>query len=256
MITSLANAKVKHARELLRWRNAREQHRQYVIEGVRLIEEADRAGVMPVLFFYAPEFLQSNEGKQMVQRWPNVAEVVSDKVLASISDTVTPQGVVAVVPYPHIESAKLDLILILDNVRDPGNVGTLLRSAAAAGADEVFVGDGSADPFSPKVVRAAMGAHFRMAVRLADWRMIAPRVQTMSVLLADADGALDYDRFDWRTPSALIVGGEAEGASAEGRALAAQHVRIPMQRDTESLNAAVAGSIILFEAARQRRASE
>jgi TrmH family RNA methyltransferase len=178
---------------------------------------------------------------------------VSDKVLAAISDTVTPQGVVAVVPFPQIDVARRSLLLVLDNVRDPGNVGTLLRSAAAAGVDEVLVAPDSADPYSPMVVRAAMGAHFRLALGEADWPAIAGRVAGLAVLLADAAGEVAYDRHDWQTPSALIVGGEAEGASAEGRALAAQRVRIPMQRDSESLNAAVAGSVILFEAARQRR---
>ena len=101
--------------------------------------------------------------------------------------------------------------------------------------------------------RAGNPNRFRLALGEADWPAIAGRVAGLAVLLADAAGEVAYDRHDWQTPSALIVGGEAEGESAEGRALAAQRVRIPMQRDSESLNAAVAGSIILFEAARQRR---
>ena len=250
MITSLTNPKVRHARELLHRRRAREEHRQFVVEGVRLVEEAHRAGKTPALFFYTAAFARTAAGQRLGLP---TGVVVSDKVLAAISDTVTPQGVVAVVPFPQIDVARRSLLLVLDNVRDPGNVGTLLRSGAAAGVDEVLVAPGSADPYSPKVVRAAMGAHFRLALGEADWPAIAGRVAGLAVLLADAAGEVAYDRHDWQTPSALIVGGEAEGASAEGRALATQRVRIPMQRNSESLNAAVAGSVILFEAARQRR---
>ncbi len=253
MITSLDNAKVKRARELLRKRKAREERRQFVVEGVRLMDEAHRAGIRPALFFYVPAFAESAAGRRLVQAWRAAGEVVSDRVLASLSDTPAPQGAVAVVPFPQIEPAGRQWCLVLDAVRDPGNVGTLLRSAAAAGVDEALIAPGSADPFSPKVVRAAMGAHFRLAIRPADWAEIARRVAGLDVLLADAQGDVEYDRYDWRRPSALIVGGEAQGASAEGRALATRRVRIPMRGGSESLNAAVAGSVILFEAARQRR---
>ncbi len=254
MITSLSNEKVKHGRALLHQRKARERHQQFVVEGVRMIQEVERAGIEPALLFCAHEFLQSENGQGVAQRWPQRVEVVSTNVLASISDTVTPQGVVAVIPFPRIEPTKRDLLLIVDNVRDPGNLGTLLRSALAAGVDEVLVSVGSADVFSPKVVRAAMGAHLRLPMQHdLDWAAIAVRVSHTQILLADAAGELDYDQWDWCKPSALIVGGEAEGASDASRALAPQHVRVPMRGDSESLNAAMAGSIILFEAARQRR---
>ena len=253
MITSLDNDRVKHARELLRKRKARERERQFVIEGVRLLREAHRAGIRPALFFYVPDFAASAAGTLLVEAWHGVGDSVSQKVLASLSDTVTPQGAMAVVPYPEMEPARRELCLVLDGVRDPGNSGTLLRSAAAAGVDEVWVAPGSADPFSPKVVRAAMGAHFHVPIRQGDWPLIARELAGLEVLLADAGAEAAYDRHDWRRPAALIVGGEAEGASAEGRALATTRVRIPMARQTESLNAAVAGSVILFEAARQRR---
>lgn len=257
MITSLSNAKVKHARALLQQRKAREHHQQFLIEGARLIQEAERAGIEPALIFCAPAFPQTELGRQVARRWPKLVEIVSDQVLASISETVTPQGVVAVVPLPRLRLTARTLVLILDSVRDPGNLGTLLRSAAGAGVDEVLVSQGSVDVYSPKVVRAAMGVHFRLPIEQdLTWPLIAARVEGMNTLLADAGGELDYDQWQWRKPSALIVGGEAAGASAAGRDLAQHRVRIPLQRDTESLNAAMAGSIILFEAARQRREAE
>ena len=254
MITSLSNAKIKHARAILQQHKARARHQQFLIEGARLMQEAERAGMQPALLFCVPAFLQSELGQRLAARWASLIETVSAPVLASISDTVTPQGVVAVMPYPTLRATAPQLVLIADTLRDPGNVGALLRSALAARVDEALVSVGSADVYSPKAVRAAMGAHFHLPIRSdLDWRTISARVSGLIVLLADAEGELDYDQWDWRQPSALIIGGEAEGASAEARALATQRVRIPMRGESESLNAAIAGSVILFEAARQRR---
>ena len=255
MITSAGNEKIKHARSLLLQRKARERHRQFVIEGARLITEAERAGLVPALLFCTETFLASAEGQRWARRWPAALEPVADRVLAGLAGTVTPQGVLAVVPLPALDPAKRELLLILDGVRDPGNVGTLLRAALAAGVDEVLTSAGSADPYNPKTVRAAMGAHFRLPLR-ADlgWDAIAAQCAMLDVLLADAAGSLTYDRWDWLRPTALVIGGEAAGAGKEALALATHHVSIPMRPASESLNAAIAGSVILFEAARQRRA--
>ncbi|MBI5880429.1 MAG: RNA methyltransferase [Chloroflexi bacterium] len=254
MIASLQNEKVRQARALAGQRKARERLGQFVIEGAHLLQEAERAGIQPALLFFSEAALQTPDGRRLAARWPRIAETVSDKVLSSLSETVSPQGIVAVVPFPALVLARRELLLVLDGVRDPGNAGTLLRSAAAAGVDAVWFGPGCADLYSPKVVRAAMGAHFRLPARVASgWAELEAAVDGLDVLLADAMGETDYDRWDWHRPAALVVGGEAAGAGAEGRARATHRVRIPMHRDTESLNAAVAGSIILFEAARQRR---
>jgi TrmH family RNA methyltransferase len=257
MITSAGNEKIKHARTLLRQRKARECHRQFVIEGARLIGEAERAGLVPALLFCTESFLAQPDGQRWARRWPAASEPVADHVLAALADTVTPQGALAVVPMPALVPTKRDLILILDNVRDPGNLGTLLRSALAAGVDEVLISAGSADPYNPKAVRAAMGAHFRLPLR-ADigWDAIAAQTAGLDVLLAETGGELRYDKWDWLRPTALIIGGEAAGAGPESLALAAHHVSIPMRAESESLNAAIAGSVILFEAARRRRQAQ
>lgn len=180
---------------------------------------------------------------------------VSERVLAAAADTITPQGVVAVVPLPKAET-KADpgpLVLIVDGVRDPGNLGTVLRAGEASGIVRMVVAVSSVDPFSPKVVRAAMGAHFHLAV-LSDpgWSEVRRLVQGRPIWLAEMSGGVPYDEVDWRTDSALIVGGEAAGAGA-ARALATGAVSIPMGGRAESLNAAMAASILIFEAARQRR---
>jgi TrmH family RNA methyltransferase len=254
MISSSSNDKVKHAHALLQQRKAREQQRQFVIEGARLIQEAERAGMMPALFFCTPAFLDGEHGRRLSAPWRAAAELVADKVLAALSGTVTPQGTVAVVPFPSLAPARRSLVLILDQLRDPGNLGTLLRSALAAGVDEVLLSEGSADPYNPKVVRSAMGAHFRLPLQSGlTWESIAEQCAALNLLLADTSGDRAYDAYDWRRPSALIIGGEANGASPAARAAAARRLFIPMHGASESLNAAVAGSIFLFEAARQRR---
>jgi len=260
MITSPANEKVKYARSLRRRRQRRREGR-FLIEGVRLLEEAVRAGCIPALLFFQPERIEAPRAQALLARLraagvPCLA--VSEPVLRSLSETVTPQGILAVVPQPKLQApAKPSLVLVLDRLRDPGNLGTILRTATAVGVDEVLLGPGTVDPYNSKVIRAGMGAHFRLPLTVGlNWSQIAERLRGLSVWLADARGELVYDAVDWRQPAALIVGGEATGASDEAAALAHGRLRIPMRGDTESLNTAVAAAVILFEAARQRRAQE
>jgi TrmH family RNA methyltransferase len=148
-------------------------------------------------------------------------------------------------------------VLVLDAVQDPGNVGTLLRSAEAAGVGQVLCGPGTGDVYSPKVVRAAMGAHFTLALQAdVSWDALAEMLRaTPHIYAAVGAATTPYYAADWRGPAALIIGNEAHGIGREALALATQQVCIPMQGQAESLNAAVAGSIILFEALRQRKTS-
>jgi TrmH family RNA methyltransferase len=154
--------------------------------------------------------------------------------------------------------------LILDGVRDPGNLGTILRTAAAAGVQVVLLPPGSTDPYAPKVVRSAMGAHFRLPVHSLDWDMLRSYLNPPgpglmpAVFLADAAGGQPYTQADLRRPLALVIGGEAAGAGAEMAALAQARLHIPMpgsadtNQPVESLNAAVAAAILMFEVVRQR----
>lgn len=255
-ITSPANPKIQHMRSLAR-RRTRQREGQFVIEGVRLVEEALRAGIVPALVFCTESLASSDRGRTLLadsQGHGASPLLVSDAVMRAMSDTQTPQGILAVVPFPQLAPPPApSLLLVVDGMRDPGNLGTLLRTAEAAGVEEVLLAPDTVDLYNPKVVRGAMGAHFRLPIRARDWAGIADAVSGVQVLLADARGERVYDKVDWRVPSALIVGGEAEGASMSARELATTTVSIPMQGVTESLNAAVASAIILFEAARQRR---
>jgi TrmH family RNA methyltransferase len=254
MITSTQNDRVKYVRSLGR-RRARDREGRFVVEGTRLVEEATRAGIEPALVFYTAAWAAGPAGQALLPTLTAAADgawAVGDAVLASCAGTETPQGVLAVLPMPR-PAPREGLILIVDGVRDPGNLGTLLRSAEAAGAGQAVLAPGTVDAYNPKAVRAAMGAHFRLAVRDMAWPAIAGLLAGRATWLAEAGGEVDYHRVDWTAPSALIVGGEAEGAGPEAARLATGRVRIPMPGGAESLNAAMAGTVILFEAARQRR---
>jgi TrmH family RNA methyltransferase len=256
VITSKTNSKVRYARSLHR-RSVRYRERRFVVEGVRLIEEMIEAGHEPALFFCTEDSSSNPRARALVEALTSSsAEVVgvSEDVMRFMADTKTPQGVLAVVPFPDLVTEGSHLILVLDGLRDPGNLGTILRSAEAAGVGQVITMRGSVDVFGPKVVRGGMGAHFHLPIRAdCSWMDVRGVLRGRQVVVADPRGEKSYDEVDWSRPSALIVGGEARGATAEARQTCEGTVSIPMRAGIESLNVAVATSIILFEAARQLR---
>jgi len=224
---------------------------------VRIIQEAVGAGVKPRFVFYTEGFEAKNQGKRLLEgllseRVPCYA--VSEKILKDIASTVSPQGIVAVVPFPEISPSGEDwLTLVLDRIQNPDNLGAILRTAAAAGVHQVITTFGSVDVYNPKVVRAAMGAHFYVSIEAGlQWSQVKPLIQGKQILLADVKGLIPYYDVDWTVPSALIIGNEARGASKEAEGTAQKLVSIPMVGGIESLNAAVAAGIIIFEALRQR----
>jgi TrmH family RNA methyltransferase len=256
IITSIHNPAIRRARSLLR-RKGRTEERAFLVEGVRAVRDIVAAGVRPTVV-YIREDEDWHEWVPRLQGGP--LRVVTADVLSSMSDVPHPQGVIAVVPMdalstqPRHDVWRDDLILVADGVADPGNLGTLLRSAAGAGVTEVLVSPQSVDPFNPKVVRAAMGAHVLVSPRQAPLEDIASRISQLPlIVLADAQGHLVEEQIPWTQPCALIVGGEARGAGSVLASLANAYVRIPLARNLESLNAGVAGSHLLLEAARQRR---
>lgn len=254
MITSASNAKVKLVRSLAR-RRVRYAERQFVIEGVRSIEEAMRAGIVPALVFYTEPVEQEPRGRALLERVKarvRQVDVVSDALMQAMSQTETPQGILAVAPFVELPlPTPPQFVLILDAVRNPGNVGTIMRSAWAAGVDAIVFAPSTADPYNDKVVRGAMGAHFHVPLRVEHrWEEIAQILRDIPhIYLADARGELDYRQADWSRPVALIIGGEAEGASPEARHAATARVRIPIHTGVESLNAAMAATLLLFRAA-------
>jgi TrmH family RNA methyltransferase len=254
MITSNQNNKLKLVRALQGRAKERREAGAFLAEGVRLIEDALAAG-WPFRFVLYDSHL-SERGKNLVERLEGLkvdVEQVDDALLTAISDTETSQGILAVLELPrHQFPNSPTFILIPDQIRDPGNLGTLLRSAAAAGAQAALIPPETVDAFSPKVVRAGMGAHFRMPVYSLGWDEIRSRVAGCAIFMADAAGSTRCWDADFHQPLALIVGGEADGASQSARDLAKTLVNIPMPGKIESLNAAVAGAILMFEIVRQR----
>ena len=256
MITSSQNPRLKWIRQLQDSNRERRQAGAFVIEGVRLVEEALKRGWPACLVLYSDEI--NERGRSVVQGFQQQGVEtyeVASAVLRSASDTGTPQGLLAVLqahtlPVP----STLDFVFIPDSVRDPGNLGTMLRTAAATGVQAVWIPPGTVDPYSPKVLRSAMGAHFCLPVIVHEWISLRELVQRHSLycFLADSEAASVYTGVNFRRPVVVIVGGEAEGASQEARMLASETVQIPMSGQVESLNAAVAAAVLFYEVVRQR----
>ncbi len=255
MITSNHNPKIKLVRALLSRARDRREAGAFVVEGVRLVEEAANSN-WPMRFVLYDESL-SERGMSKVESLTSQgvdAEEVSTSVMKAMSETENPQGILAV-----LESIQLPItnnpsfILIPDQIRDPGNLGTLLRSAAATGAQAVLVPPETTDAFAPKVLRSGMGAHFKLPIQSMSWDEISEVIKSagLQVLIADMDGQSCWE-IDLTKPVALVIGSEAEGASESARKLANQKISVPMSGEMESLNAGVAGSVLMFEVVRQR----
>lgn len=257
MITSSQNSKIKRVRALLGRAKERREAGVFVAEGVRLVEEAVISNWRLEIVLYDETL--GERGKLQVEglRSKGVdVEEVSTSVMKTVSETETPQGILAVVKNRQLPIANHPtFILIPDQIRDPGNLGTLLRSAAAAGVDAALIPPETTDAFAPKVLRSGMGAHFRLPIRSMGWDEIENLALGLNVYAADMDGQPCWET-DLRQPVALIIGSEAEGVSASGRRLASGKINIPMKGGTESLNAGAAGSVLMFEAARQRAGRE
>lgn len=254
MITSSQNPKIKLVRSLLGRAKERREAGAFVVEGVRLIEEAESRGWGFRFVFYDSSLSERGSllVEQILSRGIEVEEI-AEPLMRSLSVTETPQGILAVldlIQLPVPESP--DFILIPDQIRDPGNLGTLLRTAAAAGVQAVFLPPETTDAFAPKVVRAGMGAHFRLPIRSMKWEKIRRETAGLQMYVADMNGVSCWET-DLGQPLALIIGSEAEGASKEAKEIATQSISIPMAGNMESLNAGVAGSVLMFEVVRQRR---
>ena len=255
MITSNQNSKIKLVRALLGRSKERREAGAFVAEGVRLVEEAVKAN-WKFRFALYDETL-SERGKLQVEglklKGLDVEEV-SASVMKSISETEAPQGILAVLEFTDLPLPQSpNFILIPDQIRDPGNLGTLLRSAAAAGVQAVLIPPDTTDVFAPKVLRSGMGAHFRLPIHSMTWEEIEQvvKLEGLQVLIADMDGRPCWE-MDLRQPIALVIGSEAEGVSESARKLANGKIGIPMAGEVESLNAGVAGSVLMFEVMRQR----
>ncbi len=264
MLTSVQNTLVRQTASL-KDKKGRDATGLFLVEGIRLVEEALAAGAEVVLLMYAAKLTQSERGKQLLEQAIRArvsVHPVSDKVLAHVADTQTPQGVIAAIRIPKVCLAefprKEPLMVVVDGVQDPGNLGTIIRTALAAGAAGVTTTKGTVDLYNPKTLRSTMGAVFALPVvqgldagELAAWLQI----NGIPLAVADAKGDDIYYETCLLPPLAIVIGNEGSGPSAELMAQAGRKVRIPLDGGVESLNAAVAAALLLFESNRQRAAT-
>jgi TrmH family RNA methyltransferase len=235
------------------------------VEGLRLAEEAAASGLEIEAVIYSEEFAHKERGEKLIRDLAKdsvKSASVSEKLLQSISYTKTPQGIVVLATRPSLtpdvfadRQPEKPLLVILHRLNNPVNVGAILRTSEAAGATGVIATAGTADPFSPKSLRGAMGSAFRLPIwtgldygQAIDW-CHHMRVQTVC---ADVHSHENYTEIEWRQATAIIMGPESDGLSPQEIALTDKAVKIPMQGRTESLNVAVAAGILLYGAARVR----
>lgn len=261
IITSRDNALVKRARAV---RDGRAPELIFV-EGVRLCEEALSASLAIQDVICTEKIASDERGAQLLSAFNKTGmpvTIVSEFVFASISDTKTPQGIVALAERPDSDKRTLlertiesPLLVILHRINNPSNAGAILRTAEAAGASGAILTEGTTDIFSPKALRGAMGSSFRLPLWAnASFQEVLAwcKEQRIRTVCADSRAESAHTEIDWTGASALIVGAESTGLTAEEMSLADEALRIPMRSPVESLNVAVAAAIVLYEAARQR----
>ena len=266
-ISSRDNRKIKFARKV---RDGLEKDLIF-LEGVRLCEEILRSEISVADVFFVDGFLTNERAKSLIDNFraktENICEV-EEKVFNSIASTKNPQGVIAVCQRPEtslenieISLKKADerfpLVILLHQINNPNNLGAILRTAEAVDAAGVILTNNSADVFSPKTSRSAMGANLRLSLwtnadfyEAIDWA----KKNDLLTVCADVKAEKSYTEIDWKKPRLLIFGSEAHGLSSEERNLTDENLFIPMENNVESLNLAVSCAVILYEAKRQQTA--
>lgn len=257
MITSTSNAQVKALSKLIKNARARRQQQLYVVEGIRMFRETPKEWIEKV--YVSESFAKdpAHEGLFAGTDW----ELLSDAVFASVSDTKTPQGVLCLVKMQKnrlkdLLEKKDGIWLVLENVQDPGNLGTMFRTGEGAGISGVIMDKCTVDIYNPKTIRSTMGSIFRMPFYITeDLHETIHQLQEnqVRVYAAHLEGSVCYDEPDYTQGTAFLIGNEGNGLTAETTKLADAYIRIPMSGQLESLNAAMAAGILMYEANRQRR---
>ena len=268
MITSTQNNQIKNIIALNKKARERKAQRLFVVEGIRAVAEVPAALLHAV--YYVEGFGASAEGSAFISelcaKAPSVlVEEVAKSVFNSMSDTVTPQGVLALVKMQDFTMAdvlgtntgKPAHIVVLESLQDPGNMGTIIRTAEGAGATGIIMNNTTVDIYSPKVVRSTMGSIFRVPhIITSDLGATLTELKeqhNVSVYAAHLKGEKFYDEFDYKGPTAFMIGNEGNGLTDQTASMATSYLKIPMEGQLESLNASVAASILMYETLRQRR---
>ena len=260
MISSISNQQVKEITKLQKQPKYRKASSLFIAEGFKMLKEAAENGCL--VKTYISEFVLEKKHENLewlCKEFPY--ETVSDQVFRQLSGTVTTQGILGIVKQPSysitdILDDKKHIWLLLDDIRDPGNLGTIMRTAEGAGMSAVIMGKGTADLFNPKTVRSTMGAIFRMPfVYVDDITEIIKQIKDngYSVYGTAMKGSITYDMADYTKGAGIVIGNEANGIQDSVLECITGSINIPMDGKLESLNAAVAAAVVMYEAARQVR---
>lgn len=258
-ITSRQNPLIKRAQRI----RDGEEPLHLFMEGARLVDEALQSEIHLEALIYTTVFSESERGEALLGRVARArvrGALVPEPIMRAVCDTESPQGVVALGGRPQFElddvfGGDVPLVVVLDGLQDPGNVGTIVRAAEAAGASGVVTTPGTAEVYGPKALRASMGSAFRLPiVRRIPIDLVVDAFGKLDgvVVAASADGRVPYTGFDWTRPTLLVIGNEGAGLSSDALVAVTETVAIPLASPVESLNAGIAAAVILFEAARQR----
>lgn len=260
MITSSANPKVK---QVVQWQTKAKERRSagvFLTEGFKMFEEAPEELIREVYISQSTVGRIETQEKLMDKLKKVGYEIVADELFAKMSDTRTPQGILCVMKQPgysleQMLCAKTPLLVVLENLQDPGNLGTIVRTGEGAGVTGVIMSRQTVDIFNPKVIRATMGSIFRVPFLYVD--SLEEVIQEMHkkgihTYAAHLKGKKYYDCFSFREGTAFLIGNEGNGLSCETARLAGDYLKIPMEGKVESLNAAIAASLLMYEAHRQR----
>lgn len=260
MITSTANQQVKQLIQLNKKAKLRSERDVFVVEGPKMFGEAPKERIEKA--YLSESCFEKQYGGQQDRLPAGIAcEVVQDSVFKAMCDTQTPQGVLCLVKQYHYTLEELlkkerPLFLVLENLQDPGNLGTIMRTAEGAGVTGVILSKGSVDIYNPKTIRSTMGSIYRVPFLYAEdlqQVLVLLREKGVRSYAAHLQGTETYDREDYTGGTAFLVGNESNGLSQELASCADCYIRIPMEGQLESLNAGVAASILMYEAYRQRR---
>lgn len=257
MITSTSNPQIKRLLQLQNKSKARNEEKVFVVEGIRMFLEVPEKDVEKV---YISETLY-NRKKQDLKLEKFSYEILSDNVFKHVSDTKTPQGILCVVKQKKYELEKILQIenphfIVLDNLQDPGNLGTIVRTAEGAGVTAVLMSRDTVDIYNPKTIRSTMGSIYRIPfLYVEDLVELLKYFRKRGVrsYAAHLEGKQSYDKENYSEGTAILIGNEGNGLREEVAKNADIYVQIPMCGKVESLNAAIAASVLMFEVSRQRR---
>lgn len=260
-ITSVSNPKIRQALDL-KEKRTKHHHIEFLIEGPHLIEMAVESGCIIRDVFAGSSFLVKKDVQKLLRDLSETTEAlfeVPDHLLNKLGDTKTPQGIIAVVSYQPVSLEDLplqekSLLVVIDGVQDPGNLGTIIRTSDASAADAVVILPGTCDAFMPKVIRSTAGSIFNLPVIHATQEDFLGWIlqKNIKLLVASVDAERSVYETDLKVPLALVFGNEAHGVSKKLKESAEMFLKIPILGKAESLNVAVSASICLYEAVRQR----